>query len=65
MDITELTAAGVASSQLGTRQRQALLAIGSAADAQKQVANVLEQAAQDQSRLLSSGPIGTKINTTA
>jgi hypothetical protein len=66
MDVAALTTAGVASSQQGTQQRLGLQAIKSAADAQNQLASLLDKSAQDQSnQLRTSGSIGTNINTTA
>jgi hypothetical protein len=66
MDVAALTTAGVASSQQGTQQRLGLQAIKSAADAQNQLASLLDKSAQGQSnQLRTSGSIGTNINTTA
>ena len=66
MDVAALTTAGVASSQQGTQQRLGLQAIKNAADAQNQLAGLLDKSAQDQSnQLRTSGSIGTNINTTA
>ncbi len=65
MDVAALTTAGVASSQQGTQQRLGLQAIKNAADAQNQLANVLEKAVDEQPKLRTSGPVGTNINTTA
>jgi hypothetical protein len=66
MDVAALTTAGVASSQQDTQQRLGLQAIKNTADAQKQLAGLLDKAAQDQSnQLRTSGSIGTNINTTA
>jgi hypothetical protein len=64
MDVAALTA-GVASSQQGARQQLGLQAIKSAADAQNQLASILEQSAQTQPGLRTSGSVGTNINTTA
>jgi len=65
MDVVALTAAGVAASQQGTQQKLGLLAIKNAAEAQNQLASLLEKSAAEQPALRTSGSIGTNINTTA
>lgn len=65
MDVAATTTAGIASSQQGVQQKLGLQAIKNAADAQNQLASLLEKAAEEQPKLRTSGSVGTNINTTA
>ncbi len=65
MDIAALSTAGVASSQQDTQMKLGLRAIKIAADAQNQLADILEKSANEQPKTFTSGLVGTNINTTA
>lgn len=64
MDITTISAAAMAASQQATQQKAGLAAIKNAADAQNQLAGMLEKSARELP-LMTAGPVGTNIHTTA
>jgi hypothetical protein len=64
MDVTTISSAAMALSQQAAQSRLGMAAIKNAAEAQNQLAAMLAQTAEELP-LLTSGSIGTNINTTA